>query len=176
MGLHRFGHSWSDLACRHLFELKGFPGGSVVKNLPANEEDIEDVGSIPGSGRAPVEGKGNPLQYFCLENAMDKGAWQATVHRIANSQKGLSEWARIIALLVAQLCPTLCDPMDCSPSRLFCSWNSPGKNIGLGCHALLQGIFLIQGIEPAFPVTSALPMASLSTELSWKANILVMLG
>ena len=71
--------------------LKGFPGGSVVKNLPANEEDIEDVGSIPGSGRAPVEGKGNPLQYFCLENAMDKGAWQATVHRIANSQKGLSE-------------------------------------------------------------------------------------
>ena len=49
----------------------GFPGGSVVKNLPAN---AGDTGLIPGSGRSPGEGNGNPLQYFCLENSMDGGA------------------------------------------------------------------------------------------------------
>ena len=60
----------------------GFPGGSVVMNLPAN---AGDVGSIPGSGRSPGEGDGNPLQYSCLGNLRDKGAWWATVHRIAKS-------------------------------------------------------------------------------------------
>ena len=57
----------------------GFPGGSVVKNPPAN---AGDVGSIPGSGRSPGEGNGNPLQYSCLENPMDRGALQATVHGV----------------------------------------------------------------------------------------------
>ena len=56
----------------------GFPGGSVVKNLPANAGDTGDTGSIPGSGRSPGEGNGNPLQYSYLENPMDRGAWQAT--------------------------------------------------------------------------------------------------
>ena len=60
----------------------GFPGGSVIKNPPAN---AGDVCSIPGSGRSPEEGNGNPLQYSCLENPMDGGAWQATVHSIAES-------------------------------------------------------------------------------------------
>ena len=55
----------------------GFPGGSVVKKLPAN---VGDTGLIPGLERSPGEGNGNPLQYFCLENSMDRGAWQATVH------------------------------------------------------------------------------------------------
>ena len=54
----------------------GFPGGSVVKNLPAN---AGDGGSIPGSGRSPGEGNGNPLQYSCLGNSMDGVAWPATV-------------------------------------------------------------------------------------------------
>ena len=58
----------------------GFPGGSAVKNLPAN---AGDTGLIPGLGRSPGEGNGNPLQYFCLENSMDRGAWQATVHGVA---------------------------------------------------------------------------------------------
>ena len=58
----------------------------VVKNLPANAGDIRDVGSIPGSGRSPGEGNGYPLQYSCLENPMDRGAWQATVHEVAKSQ------------------------------------------------------------------------------------------
>ena len=52
----------------------------VVKNLPANTGDIRDKSSIPGSGRSPGEGNGNPLQYSCLGNLMDRGAWQATVH------------------------------------------------------------------------------------------------
>ena len=58
----------------------GFLGGSVVKNLPANAGDI---GSFPGSGRSPGEGNGNPLQYSYLGNPMDRGAWWATVHGVA---------------------------------------------------------------------------------------------
>ena len=52
----------------------------VVKNLPANAGDIKDSGLIPGLGRAPGEGHGNPLQYSCLENPMERGASRATVH------------------------------------------------------------------------------------------------
>ena len=63
----------------------------VVKNLPANTGDIRDVGSIPGSGRSPGGGRGNPLQYSCLENSMDRGAWQATVHGVAKSRTRLSD-------------------------------------------------------------------------------------
>ena len=59
-----------------------FPGGSAVKNPPAN---AEDSGSIPGSGRYPGEGNGNPLQYSCLRNPMDRGAWQATIHGVTES-------------------------------------------------------------------------------------------
>ena len=51
----------------------------VVKNPPANEGDVRDVGSIPGSGRSPGGGHGNPLQYSCLKNPMDRGAWQASL-------------------------------------------------------------------------------------------------
>ena len=53
----------------------GFPRGTVVKNLPANVGDARDVGSVPGLGRYPGGGNGNPLQYSCLENPMDRGAW-----------------------------------------------------------------------------------------------------
>ena len=56
----------------------GFPGGSVVKNLPAN---AGDMGLIPGLGRSPEEGNGNQLQYSCLGNPIDRGAWWVTVHR-----------------------------------------------------------------------------------------------
>ena len=57
----------------------GFPGGSVVKNPPADARDTE---SIPGSGRSPGEGNGNPLQYSCLENPMDRGDWWAAVQGV----------------------------------------------------------------------------------------------
>ena len=63
----------------------------MVKNLPANAGDIRDVGSIPGLGRYPGGGNGNPLQYSCLENPMDRGAWRATVHGVTKSWTGLSD-------------------------------------------------------------------------------------
>ena len=59
-----------------------FPGDAVVKNPPANTGDARDAGSIPGWGRSLGIGNGNVLQYSCLENSMDRGAWQATVHGV----------------------------------------------------------------------------------------------
>ena len=67
------------------YSIGDFPGGAVVKNLPANAGDITDMSSIPGSGRSPGKGHGNPLQYSHLENPMDRGAWLATVRRVAKS-------------------------------------------------------------------------------------------
>ena len=61
----------------------------VVKNLAANPGDVRDAGSIPGLGRSPGEGNGNPLQYSCLENPMDGGTWYAIVHGVAKS------WTRL---------------------------------------------------------------------------------
>ena len=58
----------------------------MVKNLSANVGDVRGAGSIPGLRRSPGGGHGNPLQYSCLENPMDRGAWQATVHRVAKSR------------------------------------------------------------------------------------------
>ena len=58
----------------------------MVKNPPANAGDIRDTGSILGSERSPGRGHGNPLQYSCLENPMDRSAWQAMVHRVTKSQ------------------------------------------------------------------------------------------
>ena len=57
----------------------------MVKNPPADAGDVRDVSSIPGSGRSPGGGHGNPLQYSCLENPMDRGTWQAVVHGVAES-------------------------------------------------------------------------------------------
>ena len=77
--------SW---ACAQTYG-SGFPGGSVVKNLPAN---AGDTGSISDPGRSPGEGNGNPLQYSCLENLRDGGAWWATVHGVAKSQTRLRDF------------------------------------------------------------------------------------
>ena len=63
----------------------------VVKNPPANAGDIRDMGSTPGSGRSPREGNGNTLQYSCLENPMDRGAWWATVHGTTKIRKQLKQ-------------------------------------------------------------------------------------
>ena len=59
------------------------PGSSAVKNPLANIGDARDAGLIPGPGRSPGGGNGNPLQYSCLENPLDRGAWRATVHGVA---------------------------------------------------------------------------------------------
>ena len=66
--------------------LRASQGAPVVKNLLANAEDEGDGGSVSGLGRTPEEGNGNPLQYSCLENSRDRGAWWATVHGAAESQ------------------------------------------------------------------------------------------
>ena len=67
---------------------RGFPGGAVVKE---STSQAGDVGLIPEWGRSPGEGNGNPLQYSCLENAMDRGAWRATVHRVTKSWTQFSD-------------------------------------------------------------------------------------
>ena len=75
----------------------GFPGGSEVK---ASACKVEDPGSIPGSGRSPGEGNGNPLHYPCLENPMDGGAREFTVHGVAQSRTRLSDFRFSFSLYV----------------------------------------------------------------------------
>ena len=71
---------------------KSFPGGSEVK---ASAWNVGDLDLIPELGRSPGEGNGNPLQYSCLENPMDQGAWWATVHGVAKSQIRLSDFTSL---------------------------------------------------------------------------------
>ena len=80
-----------------LISVMGILGGSVVRNPPAN---AEDAGSIPGLGRSPGKGNANPIQYSCLGNPVEKGAWWATVHGVTKSQSRLSDWS-----------PTMCHDM-----------------------------------------------------------------
>ena len=86
LGMHRFLIVVEDPWGHHLSAL-GFSGGSEGKESACS---VGDPGSIPGWGRSPGEGNGNPLQYSCLENSMDRGAWQATVHGVAKSWTWLS--------------------------------------------------------------------------------------
>ena len=65
----------------------------MIKNPPANAGNIRDTGLIPGLGRSPGGGHGNPFQYSCLENPMDGGDWQATVHRVAKRQTQLEQFS-----------------------------------------------------------------------------------
>ena len=71
----------------------------MEQNPPASTGDEEDAGSVPGSGRSPGEGNGNPLQHSCLENPMDRGAWRATIHGVRKSQTRLSMF-KYIGLLI----------------------------------------------------------------------------
>ena len=93
----------------------------MVKNPPANAGDIRDAGSIRGSGRSPGGGNGNLLQYSCLENPMDRGAWQATVHRVTKSRMQLQQlitytyyFSRFhIYALIYGICFSLSDWLHC---------------------------------------------------------------
>ena len=141
---------------------------------PANAGDIRDTSSIPGLGRSPEGGHGNPLQYSCLGNSMDRGTWWTTVHRVEKSQTRLKRlgtfyicavqcgrqalaecgsWAFETWLMwlmcvcsVAQSCPTLCDPMDCSPLGPL-SVEFSRQEYWSGVLFSLQGIFLTQGLN-----------------------------
>ena len=122
-------------------------GGLEVKVSASN---VGDSGSIPGSGRSPGEVNGNPLQYSCLENPLDRGAWQATVHGVAKSRTRPSDFTslhfiHIYAVLSRSVMSNTLKPMDCSPQVSSVHKISQKKNAELSCHALFQGIFLTQG-------------------------------
>ena len=76
----------------------------VVKNSHTNAGDVRDVGLIPGLGRSPGGGHGTPLQYSCLENPMDRGAWQATVHRVSKNRKRLKRLSTNVPFLEQVFC------------------------------------------------------------------------
>ena len=86
--VHGVAKSWTRLS--NWTELMGFPGGTVVKNLPVIAGAARDACSIPGSGRSPGERNGNLHQYSCLENSRDRGTWQTIVHGVAKSWTWLS--------------------------------------------------------------------------------------
>ena len=93
-----------------MFSNNGFPGRAVVKNPPANTGNARDVDLIPGSGRSPEGGNGNPLQYSCLENSTDRGAWRdAFVQAVAKSQTWLSavmaSYVYLLNILATQVFP-----------------------------------------------------------------------
>ena len=79
----------------------------MVKNLPASAGDIRDTGSIPGSGRSPGGVQGNPLQYSCLENTMDREDWRATVHRVAKGRTPLKQFSPHAHMRVC-ICACIC--------------------------------------------------------------------
>ena len=88
----------------------------MLKNLPANAGDARDMDSIPGSGRSSVAGPGISLQYTCLENSTDRGAWQATVHGAAMSQTGLSDRAHMNTIYKTDV--STCSRPPLLPSQL----------------------------------------------------------
>ena len=87
-----------------MFQSWGFPGGSALKNPPDNAGDAGDAGSIPWSGRSRRGGNGNPLQYSCLKNYMDRGAWQAAAHRVELGSARFYVASPGLCLLIVQLC------------------------------------------------------------------------
>ena len=156
----------------------------VVKSLPASAGDIRVASSNPGLGRSPGEGLGNPLQYSCLENPMDRGAWRAILCRVTKSQTWLkrlsmhawnwlsqnqticlnfmSPMCSVQFSSVAQSCPTLCDPIDCSTPGLpvhhqlleftqtHVHWSVMTSNHLIFCHPLL----LLPLVPPSIRVFS----------------------
>ena len=106
----------------------------MAQTAKASAYNAGDPGSIPGLERSLGEGNGNPLQYSCLENLMDRGAWPAPVHGVAKSWTQLSDFSfsqgpDAVCVKSLQSCPTLCDPMDYGP-------------LGSSVHGLLQAKIL----------------------------------
>ena len=96
----------------HCFFPRASQVALVVKNLPANAGDARDVGSIPELRRSPGVGNGNPLQYSCLENAMDSGAWQARVHGVTKSWTQLSDGAHTAHMCEHTQLPYVAGPQE----------------------------------------------------------------
>ena len=106
----------------------GFSDGLVVKNPPADERDM---GPIPGSGTSPVEGNGNPLQYSCLENPSDRGAWWATVHGVTKSRTRPSAHAFCLYPNPTAT-PYLLPSVDFPVLDILYKWNHTGLSFGTG--------------------------------------------
>ena len=128
----------------------------MVKSPSANAGDSGDTGLIPGSGRTPGEGNGNPLQCSCLENSRDGGAWWAAVCGVSQSQTRLKRLSSSMGTITSRsLCErvcmhvrsslTLCDPMDTAHQAPLSM--EFFKNTGVGCHFLLQRIFPTRGLN-----------------------------
>ena len=96
----------------------------VVKNPPANAGDARDTSSTPKWGRSPGVGNGTSLQYSCLENSMDRGAWQATVHGAAKNQTRLSDWAHMGFIWISSVLHTL-PSVPCDSTMYRFVWLRP---------------------------------------------------
>ena len=107
----------------------------MVKNLPANAGDIRDAGLIPGLGRYPGEGDGNPFQYSCLENPIDRGAWRATLHRVSKN------WTQVKCLSPQE---PLRKTFDCNSSPFFKFHISLGPSIFKPAGLCLPGLALVK--------------------------------
>ena len=102
---------------------KGFPWGSVLKNPPTNAGDVP---SIPGSRRSPEGGNGNQLQYSCLENPMNRGAWWATIHRVTKeSDTTEATWWQVWSPISRSQMPGLVPGHGCRAPHQCHLWNSP---------------------------------------------------
>ena len=99
----------------------------MEKNSPANAGDVRNMGSIPGLGRSPEGRRGNPLQYSCLKNPMDRGAWRATVHGVAKSGTRLSDLAHVHAQSWTPE-PAYQDQAPCW-EECKCEWSMASSNI-----------------------------------------------
>ena len=147
----------------------GFPGGSEGK---ASACSARDLGSIPESGRSPGEGNGNPLQYSCLENPMDRGAWQATVHRVANSQTRLSNFTFLflscsLFLFSDQVVSHSLWLHGLQHTRLLCPPLSPGVcpsscPLNQWCHPTISSsVTLLSFCLQSFPASGCFSMSQL---------------
>ena len=103
--------------CIYMHTYMSFPGGVTGKESACKAGDLGDVDLIPGWGRSPGGGHGNPLQYSCLEDSTQKGAWQAIVRGVQRVRHNLTNERTHTHMLAKSLqsCPTLCDPTDHSP-------------------------------------------------------------
>ena len=135
--------------------------GLVVKNPLANAGDLRESGLIPGSGRSPGGGQDNPLQYSCLENPMDRGAWWAIVHGFTKSQAWL-KWLSIHANGQS---------LNPSPPCNGASMKTKGQgsvNFQVGEHReVTGGLCMRRGCGNPEPFPQALPHASLPSRLPW---------
>ena len=102
----------------------GFPGASVVKDLPANAGEAGDLGSIPGWGRSPGGGNGNPLQYSCLGNPMDRGARWATVHKVTKSWTWLHKHTHTQLSVSLSLLSLISRLLHWQVKKVFLPWSS----------------------------------------------------